>query len=133
MAAPVKYPTNAPVDTSQPPEAQFDIERSARSVDDQRSTPVVEIPSKTASSFHLPVDSAKESLVAYKNPCRRAIMITQLGTVDVWIGFSSSVSPSNGDLLPGTRGSIKVYGTAAEVHAIADTGTSEISVVELSE
>lgn len=56
------------------------------------------------------------------NPRRRcAVVITNLGTTDVYIGFNSQVSTNGGHLLLGIRGSSIVIETQSPLWAISAT------------
>ncbi|HWR15177.1 MAG TPA: hypothetical protein VN577_10130 [Terriglobales bacterium] len=62
---------------------------------------------------------------------RRSIKITNLGTTDVYIGFSSGVTTSTGDLLLGSKGSFVSFPTSSAVYAIVASGTQSISYSEV--
>lgn len=68
---------------------------------------------------------ATPTLIADKNPDRKSITITQLGTNDVYIG-DSVVTTNTGDLLVGTKGTKVTY--FATTNAIYGVSGSEQAV-----
>jgi hypothetical protein len=73
------------------------------------------------------------TLILVRNDCRKALKVTNLGTVDVFIGFSPSVGVISGDLLVGVKGSFIVIPTKLDVYAIVASGTGSVSFMEISE
>lgn len=70
------------------------------------------------------------TLIIGYNPNRVGVLITQLGTTDVWIG-NSDVTTTTGSYLPGTAGaalSLPFYG---EVYGITAGGSQGVSVLEI--
>jgi hypothetical protein len=59
------------------------------------------------------------------NPHRRcAVVITNLGTTDVYIGFNSQVSVNGGHLVPGIRGASIVIETRSPLWAVGSVAGS---------
>ncbi len=73
------------------------------------------------------------TLIRVRNECRRAIKITNLGTVDVFISFSPSVNILSGDLLLGTKGSFIVIPSTLDIYGVVDTTPQTVSFMELSD
>jgi hypothetical protein len=61
---------------------------------------------------------------------RQGIAVTNLGTVDVYIG-TSGVTTSNGDLLLGLKGASASYTTSATIYCIVASGTQVITYAEV--
>lgn len=70
------------------------------------------------------------TLLAAARVGRGSIMLTNLGTVDTWIG-GSGVTTTTGVLLVGTKGATLTIPTSAAVYGIVATGTNSISVSEV--
>lgn len=70
------------------------------------------------------------TLIAAANAARRGIMVTNLGTTDVYVG-SSAVTTSNGQLLLGTKGAFIVIPTVQAVYGIVGTGSQAVSYIEV--
>lgn len=62
---------------------------------------------------------------------RSGIELTNLSTVDIYFGFDSTVTPTTGHLLLGTRGTCKYIPTQAPVWAIASAGLGQLSWLEI--
>lgn len=77
--------------------------------------------------------AATATLIRVRNQCRRAIKITNLGATDVWIGFSPSVTPFSGDLLPGAKGAFIVIPATLDIYGITGGGTQTVSYMEVSQ
>lgn len=74
---------------------------------------------------------ATATLIVNQNTGRKTVVITNLGTTDVWLGSSNGVTTSNGQLLPGTKGaSISIPSTSA-VWGIATSGTQAVSFLDV--
>lgn len=66
------------------------------------------------------------------NPRRRcSIKITQLGTVDVYVGFNSTVSTLSGDLLIGIKGAWLIVDSNTPLWAVAGSTGARVSYLEL--
>lgn len=61
---------------------------------------------------------------------RVAVTITNLGTVDIWLGATTGVTTTTGTLLPGTKGASVTIPTNAAVYGVVATGTQAVSVME---
>lgn len=59
------------------------------------------------------------------------VMLTNLGTVDVFVGFTNGVTTGNGQLLPGLKGASLVVPTTLDIWAIVAAGTQAVSFLEL--
>jgi|SRR5579862_621292 len=73
---------------------------------------------------------ATATLISAANPNRSTICITNMGTTDVYIGFTSGVTTSTGDLLAGTKGAFIAVDTQTDVYAIVATGSQTVSYSE---
>jgi hypothetical protein len=70
------------------------------------------------------------AVLAGLNPGRVGVLVTNLGTTDVWVG-GPNVTPSTGSLLPGVYGaslSLPFYGA---VYGITTGGSQGVSVLEI--
>lgn len=76
----------------------------------------------------LPVNAA--AIVKFRNVLRRGIKVTNLGTNDVFIGFSQSVNAITGDLLSGTKGNFIVIPSTLDIWAFAASGAT-LSYLEI--
>lgn len=66
------------------------------------------------------------------NPRRRcSIKITQLSTVDVYVGFNSTVSILSGDLLIGIKGAWLILDSSTPLWAAASGVGARVSYLEL--
>ena len=76
--------------------------------------------------------AATSTLIAAANTKRRALLIVNHGTTDVYIG-SATVTTSDGILLTGTKGaSLSIPGTMA-IYGIVASGSQAISYIEVSQ
>jgi len=94
---------------------------------------VVEIGADSCVTGQVVLNANSAVLVKVRNSCRRAIKVTNLSAIDVYIGFSPSVNSLSGDLLLGTKGSFIVIPTTLDVYAIAASGTPTVSYMEVSQ
>jgi hypothetical protein len=62
---------------------------------------------------------------------RRAVVVTQLGTTDVWLGPDNTVSPTTGALLKGVAGAAKTIPWTGAVYAVTASSTQRVSVEEI--
>lgn len=80
--------------------------------------------------------STAVSKILKNNPDRLSYILVNLGTVDVYVGFTSDVSASKGILLTANGGSMNLtiredFDLATyEVHAVAASSTSTLYIVE---
>jgi len=58
------------------------------------------------------------------------VMITNLGSTDVWIG-GSGVTPSTGQLLPGVRGAAISLPTIAPIYAVTGGASQSVCITEI--
>jgi hypothetical protein len=68
--------------------------------------------------------SMSATVIAIARPTRNSVKITNLSTTPVYLGFTSGVTVSTGDYLPGIVGSFVVYPVQTGVWGIAATGSS---------
>ena len=64
------------------------------------------------------------TLIAAKNPSRSGIVITNLGTVDVFLVENTNGTTSTGHLLVGTKGASLGFSTTNAIYGIT-TGASQ--------
>jgi hypothetical protein len=70
--------------------------------------------------------------IVVARPTRNAVKITNTtGTYPVWIGFTSGVSATTGDLLPAVPGAFVIIPTQTVVYGISVGGTQVISFMDL--
>jgi len=69
------------------------------------------------------------TLIVAANPSRSSVVITQLGTTDVYVG-ASAVTTTTGDLLTGTKGTAKTYTTTAAIYGITSGSAQSVSYFE---
>jgi hypothetical protein len=144
---PAYYPGGDPT-TLRAPDQSFckgctedtsDVQAQIKAGIDQASTQeplpqsVVEIGADSCGTGQTILNANTATLVKVRNSCRRAIKVTNLSAIDIYIGFSPSVDVNSGDLLLGTRGSFIVIPTTLDVYAIAATGTPTVSYMEVSQ
>jgi hypothetical protein len=94
---------------------------------------VVELGADSCQTGQTVLNANTAALIKVRNECRRAIKITNLSAIDVYIGFSPSVNSLSGDLLLGTRGSFIVIPTTLDVYGIAASGAPTVSYMEVSQ
>ncbi len=70
------------------------------------------------------------TLVSSANNARSGISLTNLGSTDVYYGENNTVTTSTGDLLAGTKGTVKGFSTTGAVYAITSGASQAISVLE---
>lgn len=73
---------------------------------------------------------ATSTLIVSGNNGRKAVVITNLGTTAVYIGPNSTVSTTNGQLLPGTVGASISIPQTGPVWGIAATGSEAVSFLD---
>jgi hypothetical protein len=73
--------------------------------------------------------SMSATVIAIARPTRNSVKITNLSTTPVYLGFTSGVTVSTGDFLPGILGAFVVYPTQTGVWGIVATGSSPPSEV----
>jgi hypothetical protein len=64
------------------------------------------------------------------NAARSGLIITNLGTTDVWLIENSSGTTSTGDLLVGTKGATKAFTTTGAVYGITSGASQTVSFLE---
>jgi hypothetical protein len=114
------------------PNYQEAISESVTASAEGKSSSVYELGAPSGGTGQVIVGT-NATLIKVRNDCRRGIKITNLGTVDVFIGFGPSVNVLSGDLLPGTKGAFIVIPATLDIYAIVATGTATVSYLELSE
>lgn len=76
------------------------------------------------------VVASTPTLLIAANLARVGVMITNLGTVDVFIG-NANVTAATGSLLPGTKGAAMSLPFLGAVYAITGGGTQSVCVLEV--
>lgn len=71
------------------------------------------------------------TLIVAINFSRHAILITNLGTTDIWIGDSPAVTPSTGQLLLGLKGAAISIPTNGPVYGITAGGNQAVSFTDI--
>lgn len=74
--------------------------------------------------------TAVASQIAPARAGRDSVMVTNMGTVDVFLG-PSGVTATTGDLLPGVKGAVKSYPLAGALFAVTASGASNVSVADI--
>lgn len=62
---------------------------------------------------------------------RAAVIITNIGTTDVYIGFNNTVTTGNGDLLTGTKGAFVTIPYDGAIWGIVASGSQTVSFMEV--
>lgn len=119
------------IDTSVP-DVQAQLEQDVAQTESIPTQLITELGAPSGSTGQVTVTSTA-TLIKVRNGCRRAIKVTNLGTTDIFIGLSPSVTTISGDLLVGVKGAFIVIPTTLDVYAIVATGTQAVSFMELSE
>ena len=73
--------------------------------------------------------SATAGVLIAANPQRTSILITNIGTVDVYVG-AAGVTTGTGHLLPGVKGSSLSIPTRDAISVVTASSTSVLSYVE---
>jgi len=81
-----------------------------------------------ASTSQVSITSTATSIVVAR-ATRNSVKITNMGTTPIYLGFTSGVTVSTGDFLPGILGAFVVYPTQTGVWGIVATGSSPPSEV----
>jgi hypothetical protein len=81
-----------------------------------------------ASTSQVSITSTATAIVAAR-ATRNSVKITNMGTTPIYLGFTSGVTVSTGDFLPGILGAFVVYPTQTGVWGIVATGSSPPSEV----
>jgi hypothetical protein len=61
---------------------------------------------------------------------RSGIVITNLGTTDVYIGENANVTTSTGHLLPGTKGASLSFSTTGAIYGITGGSSQAVSYLQ---
>lgn len=77
------------------------------------------------------VDASGTTLLVAPRKSRAGVIITNLGTVDVFIGPASGVTTANGDLLAGIKGSFVTVPYNGALYGVVAVGTQAVSVMEI--
>ena len=72
---------------------------------------------------------ASATLIVAANHDRSGLVITNLGTTDVYIGLAG-VTTSTGHLLPGTKGASVAFSTTLAVYGITGGGEQSVSYLQ---
>lgn len=87
------------------------------------------MPRNNLDAVQVTVTGAATLLIGY-NPNRVGVLVTNMGTTDIFIG-NADVTAATGSLLPGTKGaalSLPFYGA---VYGITSGGSQSVSVLEI--
>lgn len=88
-------------------------------------------PAANGNTAQVTVDSTGTTEIVGSNPTRQAVIITNLGTIDVYIGYASGVTTSTGDLLVGVKGAFVTIPTTAELFGVVSSSSQAVSVMEI--
>jgi hypothetical protein len=101
-------------------------------------TPDCEIPvrdsngaSTGATGQALQIGTGKPATLLVPARVRSGIELTNLSTVDVWLGFDGSVTATSGHLLLGVKGTCKFIETQAPIYAVVQSGIGQVSWMEI--
>lgn len=83
------------------------------------------------STKQVTVDNSGTTVVVAARADRIAVMITNLGTTDVYLGFATGLTTGTGDLLPGIKGASVTIPTTAEVFGVVAAASQAVSVMEI--
>lgn len=84
----------------------------------------------TLATSQVALNSSTATLIVAAREGRKSVTLTQLGSVDVYVGNSSAVTTSTGDLLLGTKGTQKVIYSASAIWGISASATPSVSYSE---
>jgi len=91
-----------------------------------------EVGYSTCSNASVTIANTATDVVVTELALRKELTLQNVGSKDVYIGCDSSVTSTNGILVPkGATASFK-FGPAINVHAITPSGTSELRILELA-
>jgi hypothetical protein len=77
------------------------------------------------------VDSSGTTVVATARKSRTAVMVTNLGTTDVYLGVATGVTTLTGDLLVGIKGASVTMAYNGVVYGVVSASTQAVSVMEI--
>lgn len=63
------------------------------------------------------------------NPNRQAVLIVNMGTTDVFLGYTNAVTIANGMLLPGIKGAAITIPNTQSIYGIVAAGTQVVSYI----
>lgn len=106
-----------------PPTRTVPTKSDAIPVDDQSCPESMNCNQVTIEATATPIVAARAT--------RAGIMLTNLGSTEVFYKQSDTVTTSNGDLLPAGRGQWKFIATKSQIWGIVAAGTQAISFVEV--
>jgi hypothetical protein len=89
------------------------------------------LPASSGDTAQVSVDNSGTTLIVAANPTRQAVIITNLGTNDVYIGYASGVTTSTGDILVGTKGAFVTIPTTAALYGVVSSTSQSVSVMEI--
>ena len=72
--------------------------------------------------------TATQIVAAY--PSRSGIVITNLGTTDVYLGENANVTTATGHLLPGTKGASVSFATTGAIYGITSGSAQTVSYLQ---
>lgn len=75
--------------------------------------------------------AATATLIVNKNRGRKSVLITNLGTVDIYLGDSASVTTATGQLLPGTKGASISIPATSTVYGISSGAAQSVSFLDV--
>jgi len=73
------------------------------------------------------------ALIIPANPSRRAVHITKHGKKEIYLGATSGVTVATGFQFGGKKGDTIRIDTSAEIFAVVDKGSEDISFLELED
>lgn len=91
---------------------------------------VTNVGSTSGTTGQVSVDATADQIIPQRNG-RGGVLITNLGTTDVWLGFDAGVTTGTGDLLLGTKGTAKFIPTIAAIYGVTGGGTANLSYIEV--
>lgn len=66
-----------------------------------------------------------------QNTGRHSVVITNLGSSDVYLGATPNVTASNGQLLPGTKGASISIPSSSAVYGVALGGAQQVTFLDV--
>ena len=95
----------------------------------ESSAPVRPTPARALVTAQVDVGSSPTLIIAARDD-RRAVLVVNHGTADVFIG-DSTVSALTGLLLPGTKGAALSVPTDVAIYGIVASGIQRVSAAEI--
>ena len=74
---------------------------------------------------------ATATRIVGQNTGRKSVLITNLGTIDIYLGDSPQVTTATGQLLPGTKGATISINATGPVYGISSGASQNVSFMDV--